>query len=193
MFIFMTSTDHRKPTLNFKYLYEKYKNTVWVHICKRIYDRGLREDILQEVFLKLHQHLQTKNFTSEAKARAWLIRVAKNTTTDYGRKGNTINKHNVFRANDDIIFTNCTDTKSEQPLDEVLKQELAEDLQGALETLKPMHRQVVEMYFYDELSTEEIAEKLGIPQFTVYSRLRKARLLLDKEIDNLLKGGVHNV
>lgn len=189
MFIFTTSTDHRKPTLNFDYLYKKYKNSVWVIICTYLYDQGLREDAHQEVFTKLIAQLEKESFKSEALARGWLKRVAKNTAIDILRKNDTMTDKVTFHAGNDIVITNHEDPKSPQPLDEVMKKELAEQLQDVLDTLKPMHKQVVEMHFYNHLSVEEISQRLGIPLFTVYSRLRKARAYLYKEIDKLKKRG----
>ncbi len=189
MFIFMTSTDHRKTTLNFDYLYKKYRNSVWVIICTYICDKGLREDAMQEVFTKLHTQLGKESFKSEALARGWLKRVTKNTAIDILRKNNTMTDKITFYAGDDIVITNYGDPKSPQPLDEVLKKELAEQLQDALDTLKPMHKQVLEMHFYNYLSVKEISQRLGISPFTVYSRLSKATKCMDKEIDKLKKRG----
>ncbi len=190
MFIFMTSTDHRKTTLNFDYLYKKYKNSAWVYICNHVYDQGLREDTLQEVFTKLYMHLEKESFESEALARSWLKKVTKNTTIDMLAKNKTMTKKITFHAGDDIVLTNYEDPKSPQPLDEVMKKELAEQLQDALDTLKPMHKQVLEMHFYNYLSVKEISQRLGLSVFTVYSRLGKAKKCMDKEIDKLKKRGL---
>ncbi len=49
------------------------------------------------------------------------------------------------------------------------------DLQAALRTLSPEHRQVLTLREYQGLSYDEIAQALGIPRGTVESRLHRAR------------------
>ena len=59
------------------------------------------------------------------------------------------------------------------------------DVKQAMEKLNKEQKQIVILYYFDDLSTETIAEMLEIPKGTVKSRLSKARQVLAKE---LIKG-----
>ncbi|NBH15641.1 RNA polymerase sigma factor [Lachnospiraceae bacterium] len=66
---------------------------------------------------------------------------------------------------------------------EALKQELQEQVRNAVRNLNEKYRIPVYLYYTLQLSVEEIANTMEIPQGTVKSRLHKARALLKKELE----------
>ena len=60
--------------------------------------------------------------------------------------------------------------------------EMTLDVKQAMEKLNKEQKQIVILYYFDDLSTETIAEMLEIPKGTVKSRLSKARQVLAKEL-----------
>lgn len=116
------------------------------------------EDVMQEVFLRLLR--ARPEFSSEEHAKAWLLRVAANCAND------------LFRA---------PWRRREEPLTEGLSAPEEPERGGVVEAvlaLPPKYRAAVHLYYYEELSVEEIAEILGRRPGTVKSRLSRARALL---------------
>ncbi len=70
------------------------------------------------------------------------------------------------------------DKKADGPLESVLEAETAKEIQAAIIHLDIKYRTVVLLYYYNELSTREIAHITGTMEGTVKSRLHKARKLL---------------
>ena len=69
---------------------------------------------------------------------------------------------------------------------EVLQQELQEQVRNAVKNLNEKYRIPVYLYYTLQLSVEEIANTMEIPQGTVKNRLHKARVLLKKELEVVL-------
>lgn len=62
-----------------------------------------------------------------------------------------------------------------QSEDSFVRQEECLDLKQAIESLDPKHKHVVLLYYYNDLSIQDIAQILAIPQGTVKTRLNRAR------------------
>ena len=125
------------------------------------------EDIFQEVFLRYVS--KAPAFTSEEHRKAWLLRV-------------TANCAGKLRA---APWRRLT-----EPLSDLLAAPEPEEsgLWDALQRLRPEDRTVLHLYYYEELSTGEIARLLGCRPGTVRSRLTRARARLReqyKEDDSL--------
>lgn len=72
----------------------------------------------------------------------------------------------------------------EGPLEQLLKQEHALHLWKLVEGLNVKYRTVILLYYYNELSTREIAKITGTLEGTVKSRLFQARKLLKKQLES---------
>lgn len=119
------------------------------------------EDVLQEVYLSASRKFsQLKN--REA-FRAWLISIAKNKCKDYFRKK---------AANPEISID---DLKESELLDSRHGVACIDAVWEAFELLDDKDRQILELYFWQEMPQAEIAGKLKIPVGTVKSRLYKAK------------------
>jgi RNA polymerase sigma-70 factor (ECF subfamily) len=69
--------------------------------------------------------------------------------------------------------------------DPALRRERGSQVAAALARLSAEHRTVIALFSLDGLSHREIAETLGIPEGTVWSRLHLARKKLAAELDTL--------
>jgi RNA polymerase sigma-70 factor (ECF subfamily) len=70
----------------------------------------------------------------------------------------------------------------DEPLDRLLKDEVADALRDALTVLSPIQRQMVALAFYRDLSHQEIADQTGLPLGTVKSHLKRAQDHLRKAL-----------
>ena len=117
----------------------------------------------------------------------WLILVTKSTIIDAIRKDTTYKEHISITLDDEDIFESCQDLLENQPLDNVIKQEIANELMEVIHQLKSCHYEVIILHYFMEFSPKEISEKLHIPLYTVYSRLSKAKTILYDKINKSVK------
>ena len=130
-------------------------------------DASLCEDAAQETFVKVWKHLDDlKNVQNE---RAWLMRIAMNTCRDMLRGS-------WFRFLDRRL------TPEDLPLS-AQPDEPQPPLTEAILALAPRYRQVVVLYYYQGLNTQEMAHALSLSINTVKSRLARARKLLKDQLE----------
>lgn len=130
----------------------------------RIRSEADAEDILQEIYFSAYQKFeQLKNISS---FKTWIIRIARNKCNDYFRRK---------AAHPEI------------PYDAFLVREMSDSRHGRTETvvyqpvsdilnlLTDKDKQILNLYYWGELSQQEIAKVLNLPLGTVKSRLYTAR------------------
>lgn len=130
------------------------------------------QDVAQQVFLT---YLQRKPiFESEEHAKRWLMKVAVNISKNMLRGRDTRN----------VSFDLLEGTVADETEDAGRTAE-EEAVFSAVMSLKRGYREVVHLYYYEEMSTAQISELLGITEGGVRVRLARARSMLE----NKLKGG----
>lgn len=134
-------------------------------------DRQLAEDALQETFVKAWTHRDT--FRGESSVKTWLTHIAVNTCRSMLRSG----WFRLMRRSEPV------ETLFDLSAPGDLQEETA--IRDAVLHLPGMYREIVVLYYDQDMKIREIAEALGLPQNSVSTRLRRAKALLAKE----LKGG----
>ncbi len=140
-----------------------------LRVCyARLRDRQLAQDALQETLLKAWQAWRKRggNIASE---RAWLFKIALNTCRDIKRSAWT--RHVDRRIDPDDLRL----TDGSTPEDGLLFMEVMR--------LPDKYRQPLVLYYYHDITLEEIAGIIGVSAATVHRRLDKARALLKIEIE----------
>lgn len=122
------------------------------------------EDIVQETFLRLYA--QKKVFEDGEHLRRWLMRVAVNLCKDVLKS-----PWRKRRADLDALTV-------EPVFDRVEQRELYQEVMA----LPEKYRTILNLYYYEELSTKEIAELLSLRQTTVTTRLSRGRGLLKERL-----------
>ena len=144
-----------------------YSPMVWRIALTKTQSSHDADDIFQEVFLKLLSN--KKPFESEEHRKAWLIRVTIN----------CCNSHFVapWRKNIDSLSDLQVEDLAAEPEDET------PDVYAQVLKLPQPMREVVLLFYYEEMSVREIAETLGITEANVKKRLSRARQKLRLEIE----------
>ena len=140
----------------------RYGTTVYRLAYAQTRSASDADDIYQEVFLRYFR--KCPHFESEEHRKAWLIRVC----------------INVSRS----LLTSSW-WRNTVPLDERIafpEQEL-QDLSDALDQLRRKDRELLHLFYYEELSIREIAEILQTSEVNVKKRLSRARQKLRLELD----------
>lgn len=136
-------------------------------------------DIVQEVFIKVWKNMK-KFDVSKSSFKTWLFTIARNTTTDYLRK----KKMKVFSELDkeDEEFTETIKDEVILPSEAMEKLEDKEYLNSLLEKLPKNYKEVLILYYQEEMTFSEIGESLNKSLNTVKSWHRRALIKLREEI-----------
>jgi RNA polymerase sigma-70 factor (ECF subfamily) len=165
----------------FEQLVKQYERLV-LHVISRLVSRKEdKEDICQEVFIKVHKSLSL--FAFKSKLSTWVARIAYLTAINYIRKNA---KHEQDAFTEDIGHFHFTNENPEQLL---TRKNMSNYLERLIAQMPGKYRIVVTLYHLDEFSCAEIEAITGIPEGTVKSYLFRARKLLKEKIENHFKPG----
>ena len=162
-------------------LYDRYGKLVFSLIYRVVRDIGVAEDLVQETFLRVWNRAQ--GFDAERGALGpWLLAVARNRAIDYVRSAGGRMSRGALEldaAEHPSVFVNFEA--------EVLSQDRARRVRGALGRLNENQRLVIELAYFEGLSQSEMAERMGQPLGTVKTWVRTA---LKKLRDDLAEKAV---
>ncbi len=159
-----------KSKLGVRELFEAHGDFVWRVLARAGVRDADSRDALQEVFIVVAGKLHTLD--DETKPTTWLygiaIRVAANQRRKVQRK-----REDLTAEHDDTIANGAFDPEAS-----LARAEARAQLAEMLDALPPEQRIVFEMFELEEMTCPAIAEALGIPLGTTYTRLRAARTAL---------------
>ena len=154
-------------------LVETYQ-TALLHICYMILrDDSLAEDAVQETFLKAYKAIDT--FRGESSEKTWLFRIGVNVCRDMKRG-------RWFRYLDRRV------TPETLPIPAPEADEDYEELSQAILRLPDRDKEIILLYYYQDMNIRDIAQTLGLAPSSVSNRLKKAR----ERLKALLERGEHH-
>ncbi len=139
------------------------------------------EDLTQEIFLRLYRTLHT--FDRRANFETWLVSVSRNLCIDHYRSARR-ERQTVTR---DVEAGEVAVPLATDPLADLERQDQVALVRRALEALPPALRTAVVLCDLQELSYQEIARQLNLPEGTVKSRIHRGRAALKRELRRLLE------
>lgn len=171
----------------FTELVGRYRSRVINLVSRLLNDREASDDISQEVFVRVYLH--RKNYRRGAKFSTWLFTIAANLAKNEIRR----RKRRRNWSSLDELQEQLHDS-SLQLMDPRGNREAEVDsaqIQGivgaAITTLPERYRLALVLRDVDGLAYEEIAQVLRIPGGTVRSRINRARLMLKKKLEPMLR------
>ncbi|MEZ5360738.1 MAG: sigma-70 family RNA polymerase sigma factor [Candidatus Zixiibacteriota bacterium] len=136
-----------------------------------------REDVCQEVFVKVYQNLG--NFRFDSKLSTWIARIAYTTCLNF------IDKKKLPLYDDlgdeDKNFEPVGD-EADRPDNRFADSALTDILKTEIDNIPPVYRTIVTLYHLDDMSYAEIAGIMKMPEGTVKSYLFRARRLLKERL-----------
>jgi RNA polymerase sigma-70 factor, ECF subfamily len=147
-------------------LYEKFAARVYFTALSETNSKEDAEDVRAETFLRVIQALRQDKLRSADSLPSFIVGITLNVVRELVRQ--------KYRADslEDYEFDIAGDGSLEQVF---LDAETSRALQEAARQLKPREQQFLRLYYYEELPTPEIAQKLGIKEERL--RLIKSRTL----------------
>ena len=135
------------------------------------------EDITIETFEKAFKNLN--QFSQNFAFSTWLFKIAANNAIDYIRHNKahkeTISINKPMDNNSGEDFSASVKGIELNPEESIIRKQNIHSVRGIIDKLKPNYREVVELFYIEELSNKEIAKHLGLPLDTVKRRLGRAR------------------
>ena len=131
------------------------------------------EDIVQEVFITYYEkHAQ---FRYESSLKTYLVKMTVNRCHDYLRS---------WRHKRIVLFEKVTGKQTNETPEKVYVEQVQQtNLLAVLLTLSLPYREVIVLYYYEELSTVAIAKMLNCSESTIRSRLQRARRQLKNRMN----------
>ncbi len=177
----------------FATLVNKYQKQVHAYTYRKVGDFHIAEDITQETFLEVYQNLG--KLRDPTKFSTWLFAIANYLCIAWFRKNQSMSE--LLRES----YTLKTETDSysryvalENERDAAEAQR--ELVQTLLSKLKESDQQIITLHYFDEMTSAEISNYLGVPQNTIKSRLRRAKqrlkqddLLVQETIESSIEKG----
>jgi len=155
----------------FRYLLNKYWTDVYRFQKSLINNENEAEDITIETFARAFDKIGS--FNEKYAFKNWLLTISKNIYLDKNKRKKRIDQSASLDDYPNLL--NLADHSHED--DEILESKLS-DLKKALAALKPAYRQVLELYYFQNLSYKEISEKTNVSLSNVKIRLMRAKKLL---------------
>ena len=159
-------------------LMKLYREPIYMLLLRMTHNPTEADDLTIETFGKAFCQLHT--YTPKNTFSTWLFSIASNSGIDFIRRQRLelVSLSSLSVRNEDDQYEYPLPSDSPNPEQQLITKQRCERLREVVKQLKPRYRKVVEMRYYDELSYEEIAEKLHLPLGTVKIQLRRAKALL---------------
>ncbi|MCX6716947.1 MAG: RNA polymerase sigma factor [Candidatus Taylorbacteria bacterium] len=174
---------------SFALLVRKYTDETYGFAMSFIKKEDIVEDIFQDTFLKVWKNI--KKFDQKKDFKTWFFQILRNTIFDWLRKKSEL-PFSYFDGGDsgddresNIILETISDDEEILPHKLFEKKESVKMVTKALEKISPSQKEVLLLYFSEDLNFREIGEVLGESIDTVKSRYRRALLALKKVLENM--------
>ena len=162
----------------FSKLMARYRDSIFFMVLKMVHNRDDAEDLTIEAFGKAFNSIS--NYSADYAFSTWLFKIATNNSIDFIRKKRlqTTSLDQTSTTDDGETTPIAVRDHSPDPEETVIKDQRAAKIREAIEQLSPKYRSLIELRYLDELSYEEIAEKLDLPLGTVKAQLFRAKDML---------------
>ena len=165
-------------TEKFGILMERYQAKLFRYGKKFISSEDNIEDVVQDVFIKAYQNI--KSFDINQRFSPWIYRIAHNTYINSIKKSST---GPLYLFDFDTVLSH---TVTEDPIVREREQkEVKEIVDKGLKEVEPKYREILVLYYIEDLSYKEISEILHIPIGTVGVRIMRAKEILKEKYKDL--------
>lgn len=142
-------------------VWEQFHTRLQKFIHSRVEDEATAEDILQEVFLRIHTHMET--LSDSNRLESWIYQIARNAIIDHYRRRQALEEiPETVEAEDEFVEPDAADI-------------LASSMREMVEELPEPYRQALILTEYEGLTQSGLAERLGISLSGAKSRVQRAR------------------
>lgn len=164
-------------TGDFSFLVEKYKNMVFTLALRMVKNREEAEEISQDAFVKAYKSLS--KFKGDSKFSTWLYKITYNSCLDKLKSQKRMIKSDVI----DKIHIRGLEVEKDA-LDYMDEKERLKVINNAINLLADEDKAIITLFYFNELSLQEVSDIVGTNPNTVKIRLYRSR----KKLYTILKG-----
>jgi RNA polymerase sigma factor (sigma-70 family) len=166
-------------------LMDRYRDIIYFMLLKMVQNSIDAEDLTIEAFTKAFRNIQ--QYVPNYAFSTWLFRIATNNGIDYLRRKKSIPRSTEIDEDEHHYTMTSLTSDFKDPEESFIFEQKVKYLKSVVTELKPRYRALVELRYFEELSYEEISERLGLPIGTVKAQLFRARELLYNIVENTSK------
>ena len=172
-------------------LVRRYNRTLYRTARAILRDDAEAEDAVQEAYIQAFQALDS--FRGESSLSTWLVRIVANEALMRRRRqSRRAQVLPIDHDNGEYLMQQVAATPDCEPDREAMSAQLRQMLEQRIDALPDLYRTVFVMRAIEEMSVEETAAALGLPEATVRTRFFRARALmrasLEQDVERTLAG-----
>lgn len=161
----------------FEIIVDRYLEKIKRYARRFMRDSFDIDDLVQEIFLKVYINIQS--FDEKRKFSSWIYRIAHNEFVNKLRKKSY---ENLFRVDFDTFFPHpIAKENDEERFDIILNKEIIEKYLAEIDT---KYREILILYYFEDMDYQSIADILEIPKSTVGIRLKRGKEKLKSLLEN---------
>ena len=145
-------------------IWNEFSDKIKAFILKRVNDDTIADDVLQDVFIKIHTKIGS--LKDETKLHSWIYQITRNTINDYYRKLNPLSTDIENDIEEDI------------PEENVSMNKIAEGLHDFMDELPKTYCDALCKTEFDGLSQVEYAKLIGLSNSGAKSRVQRGRNMI---------------
>lgn len=158
-------------------MWEQLHNGLRAFIAKRVGNEAEIEDLLQEVFLRVHQN--AKSLQEPERMVSWVFQITRNAIIDHYRSAERRRELPAGLATEIEQEKNVMAVEEESEA----KYELSHCLRPMIDRLSPEYREAIRLVELEGLTNQEAATKLGLSVPGMKSRVQRGRQQIRKMLD----------
>ncbi len=167
----------------FDELHTKIWDSVYYIALRQTNNHNDALDVTQDVLITVNKEIY--KLSNLYAFSSWLHRITYNKCIDYARKRDKF--ETVFLGDvEDLLIESRTEFL---PADVLTDKETKEQIMGIIDDLSVEQKEVLLLYYFEQMPTEEIAATLGVSQNAVYHKLSRARARIKKKVEQMNKTG----
>ena len=161
----------------FALLINAHKALVYNVALRILKDRQETEDLTQEVFIQVYEHLRF--FRGKSRFSVWLSKVTYNMSLN---RLKALKRLPIAVDEEKLMAASPLNEGSNSPLAQIEEKERREILKEAFSRLPEIYQLPIMLRYMQGFSVSEVAEVLNLPEGTVKTRLARARKILRRKL-----------
>jgi len=171
---------------HYRYLVERYKDRGMTLALRILRNREEAEEALQDAFVRAFRGLDA--FKGESRFGTWFYRIVYNACLSRLEKKNPAITHVEWDENREFEIEEMGN--SIPLLAEIEMRDLAGIVKKIIDSMPEKYAAILTLFYFQELSHDEICQIMNLPLGTVKTHLFRARAMLYKRLQNDIMAGV---
>ncbi|HUD20359.1 MAG TPA: RNA polymerase sigma factor [Patescibacteria group bacterium] len=148
----------------------RYQRGLFVFVMRIVHDEAVASEVVQDALFNVYRHISRVD--PERKFSTYMFEIAKNTAFSAIRsKKATVSLEEIVDIEDDEPF-----------IEQIFRSDRIASVKLAVSHLPQKYKRVITLYYFHELSYEEVSRELHIPVNTVRTHLKRAKVALRKKL-----------